>query len=115
MGSPRARHLDLRHHYIVEVVREGRLTPRYVKTTENRADVFTKALPAPAHRTFTDQITVPLDTHMAEDEDAPARFFRSDSISPSLSPYVVRARKRKGKSRRRQSNLPYLMITGVSN
>eukprot|EP00808_Paulinella_micropora_P018211 g29038.t1 len=38
----------------------GRLTPRYVKTTENRADVFTKALPAPAHRTFTDQITVPL-------------------------------------------------------
>eukprot|EP00808_Paulinella_micropora_P029245 g3866.t1 len=75
----------------------GRLTPRYVKTTENRADVFTKALPAPAHRTFTDQITVPLDAHMAEDEDAPARLFRSDSISPSLSPYVVRARKRKGK------------------
>eukprot|EP00808_Paulinella_micropora_P017863 g46457.t1 len=53
--------------------------------------------PQAAHRTFTDQITVPLDAHMAEDEDAPARLFRSDSISPSLSPYVVRARKRKWK------------------
>eukprot|EP00808_Paulinella_micropora_P002131 g19053.t1 len=75
----------------------GRLTPRYLKT-QNRADVFTKALPAPAHRIFNDQITVPLDAHMAEDEDAPARLFRSDWISPSLSPYVVRARKReKGK------------------
>eukprot|EP00808_Paulinella_micropora_P013579 g76918.t1 len=40
---------------------------------------------APAHRTFTDQITVPLEAHMAENEDAPARLFRSDSISPSLS------------------------------
>eukprot|EP00808_Paulinella_micropora_P021391 g82640.t1 len=106
MGSPRARHLDLRHHYIVEVVREGRLTPRYVNTTQNRADIFTKALPAPAHRTFIDQITVPLASCMADDEDAPARLFRSDALSPTLSQYVVRARKRKGKKSKQVESKP---------
>eukprot|EP00808_Paulinella_micropora_P012315 g76847.t1 len=68
MGSPRARHLELRHHYIVVTVREGRLTLCYVKTNENRADIFTKSLPAPAHRAFSDQLTVPLDDYLKPDE-----------------------------------------------
>eukprot|EP00808_Paulinella_micropora_P024502 g82152.t1 len=68
-----------------------------LKALADNIIIFTKALPAPAHRTFIDQITVPLASCMADDEDAPARLFRSDALSPTLSPYVVRARKRKGK------------------
>ena len=102
MGSPRARHLELRHHYIVEVVREGRLTPRYVETNKNKADVLTKALPTPAHRTYNDQLTVALDLHMADEEDAPPRLARPEALSPALSPYVVRTRTKKGKKSKRE-------------
>eukprot|EP00808_Paulinella_micropora_P017590 g28800.t1 len=59
-GSHRSRHLSLKHHYIVELERKGRITNRKIGTTENLADVFTKALPAPQYLKLVDQFTVRL-------------------------------------------------------
>eukprot|EP00808_Paulinella_micropora_P031859 g5129.t1 len=56
----RSRHLALKHHYIVELERNGRITSRKINSSDNLADVFTKALPAPQYLKLIDQFTVRL-------------------------------------------------------
>eukprot|EP00808_Paulinella_micropora_P014672 g47487.t1 len=53
-GSQRSRHLALKHHYIVELERNGRITSRKIKSSDNLADAFTKALPAPQYLKLID-------------------------------------------------------------
>ena len=43
----RTKHIDLRYHYIRELVKNGTLHLEYCPTEENLADAFTKALPRP--------------------------------------------------------------------
>jgi hypothetical protein len=43
--EPKAKHIDIIHHYIKDLVLDGRLKVVYVNTKDNLADPFTKALP----------------------------------------------------------------------
>ena len=41
----RVRHIDVRCHLIRQAVEEGLVKLKYIKTEDNVADIFTKALP----------------------------------------------------------------------
>ena len=41
----KSKHIHRRHLYIRELVAEGIIEPKYVKTGENTSDIFTKPLP----------------------------------------------------------------------
>ena len=41
----RMKHLDLRYYWLIDAVEDGRILPEFVPTTEQPADIFTKALP----------------------------------------------------------------------
>lgn len=43
----RTKHIDLRYHFIRDLVKNGTLRLQYCPTAENVADIFTKALPGP--------------------------------------------------------------------
>ena len=45
VSHSRTRHIDLRHHYVRELVESGWLRVAWVSTSEQMADVCTKALP----------------------------------------------------------------------
>lgn len=49
----RTKHIELRHHYIKEIIREGRIKLNYLNTNEMVADVLTKPLPGPKHQLFS--------------------------------------------------------------
>ena len=44
--EPRAKHIDVMHHFVRELVMSNRLQVQYVHTTLQLADIFTKPLPA---------------------------------------------------------------------
>jgi hypothetical protein len=48
----RTKHIDLRYHFIREAVDEGKITMKYIPTTDNVADIFTKALAKPKFKGF---------------------------------------------------------------
>ena len=48
----RTRHIDIQHHYVCEEVEAGRIEPIWILGQSNPADMLTKALPAPALRTY---------------------------------------------------------------
>jgi hypothetical protein len=41
----RTKHIDLHYHFVHEAVEKGKITVQYIPTSENVADIFTKALP----------------------------------------------------------------------
>ena len=41
---PRSKHIDIRYHFIRDVIQKGLLTVDYIPTTEQPADILTKAL-----------------------------------------------------------------------
>jgi len=45
----RTKHIDIRHHWIRDIVRDEVIAPVYVPTEENPADLFTKALGREKH------------------------------------------------------------------
>jgi hypothetical protein len=49
-GSDRAKHIDLRCHFVHEAVKSGILTLRVVNSSDNVADLLTKPLPEPAFK-----------------------------------------------------------------
>lgn len=53
VSFPLAKHIDVRHHFVREEVEKGKITLSYVKTSDQHADVFTKALPGPTHAFHT--------------------------------------------------------------
>jgi Reverse transcriptase (RNA-dependent DNA polymerase)/gag-polypeptide of LTR copia-type/GAG-pre-integrase domain len=50
----RTKHIDLRYHFIREAVDEGRIAMKYVPTSDNVADIFTKALAKPKFKEFVE-------------------------------------------------------------
>lgn len=40
------KHIDFRYHFIPDVVADGRVKIKKIRSTENVADAFTKSLPA---------------------------------------------------------------------
>ena len=44
VNHQRTKHIDIRFHFIRDVIRSGKIIVKYVGTNENIADVFTKAL-----------------------------------------------------------------------
>jgi hypothetical protein len=45
-----SKHIDIRYHFIREKIEDEFIVLDEVKSTENIADILTKALPEPAHR-----------------------------------------------------------------
>jgi len=52
--------LALKHHYIVELERSGRIMSRKIGSADNLADVFTKSLSASQFTRLVDQFMVRL-------------------------------------------------------
>ena len=45
----KVKHIDIRHHYIRDLLESGAIAIEYVPSTENLADLFTKPLPRDLH------------------------------------------------------------------
>ena len=43
----RTKHVDVKYHFVTETVERGAVKLRWVPTTQQQADIFTKALAAP--------------------------------------------------------------------
>jgi hypothetical protein len=54
----RSKHIDVKHHFIREKVEEGVINTHRVDTTDNLADVFTKALPKPMHEDLVQRLNL---------------------------------------------------------
>ena len=50
------KHIERRHFFIRELVEDGKIRVPFVKTADNLADFFTKALPPAQFRTMRDVI-----------------------------------------------------------
>ena len=48
--NSRVKHIDIRHHFVRECVENGDIVVRYIPSSENLADIFTKPLGKVAHR-----------------------------------------------------------------
>ena len=55
-SSARTKHLDVRFHFVRELVSSGTITVEHVPTAEQRADLFTKALVGPIFREHRDYL-----------------------------------------------------------
>lgn len=47
--NPRMKHIDVRHHYVRDALKNGIITLEYLQTSEMAADVLTKGLPRPKY------------------------------------------------------------------
>ena len=65
----KVKHVERRHFFIRETVEEGLLSVPYVKTVDNIADFFTKALPKETFFAMRDQI-MNCDAHSSEEQRA---------------------------------------------
>jgi len=52
----RTKHISIRHHFIREAVENEHIAVHYVPSSENVADVFTKALPRPKFEYFVERL-----------------------------------------------------------
>jgi hypothetical protein len=41
----RTKHIDLHYHFVCEAVEDGKIMMKYIPTSDNIVDIFTKALP----------------------------------------------------------------------
>jgi len=51
-NSKRAKHIDIKLHYIKDIVASGKINLDYVRSEDNLADIFTKPLPRPLFEKF---------------------------------------------------------------
>ena len=62
IGRRRTKHIDVRFHFVRELVEGKVVKVKYCPTTDMTADIFTKPLPAPQFCKFRDQLGVqPID------------------------------------------------------
>lgn len=54
----RTKHIDIRFHFIRDLVADGEIILKYCSTHDQLADVFTKSLPSEKHSKFTLQLGV---------------------------------------------------------
>lgn len=59
--SERTKHIDIKYHYIHDEVNKGRVRLKWIPTTQQLADILTKALASPQHSTLRDQLLVKTD------------------------------------------------------
>lgn len=52
----RTKHVDVKYHFVTETVERGAIKLRWVPTAQQQADIFTKALAAPAFHHFRKQL-----------------------------------------------------------
>jgi hypothetical protein len=52
----RTKHIDVRYHFITDVLERGDVQLKWVPTTEQQADIFTKALATPVFEQFRKQL-----------------------------------------------------------
>jgi len=52
------KHIDIRHHYIRELVRSGAVLLEQIPSAANVADLFTKPLPRDHHNRFLDELNI---------------------------------------------------------
>ena len=58
VSHSRAKHIDIRHHFIWERIEHGEVSLDYVSTKEMMADIFTKALPYKSFEKFQTNLGV---------------------------------------------------------
>lgn len=58
-GSPARRHIKVKHHWIREQVQDGEIEPKWVSTSQQIADIFTKPLPRIAFENLRSQLLHP--------------------------------------------------------
>ncbi|KAF8638163.1 hypothetical protein AX14_010216 [Amanita brunnescens Koide BX004] len=71
----RTKHIDIALHFIRDMVREGKMKIRYVRSEDNIADICTKGLPRPQHEKLTKKIGLNADPRgsVRNDGSAPER------------------------------------------
>ena len=52
----RTKHVDIKYHFVTETVERGDIQLKWIPTTEQQADIFTKALAAPVFENFRKQL-----------------------------------------------------------
>jgi hypothetical protein len=52
----RTKHVDVKYHFVTETVERGAVKLRWIPTTQQQADIFTKALAAPVYELLRKQI-----------------------------------------------------------
>ena len=52
----RTKHIDLQYHFVHEVVKDGKIVMKYIPTSDNITDIFTKALPKPKFTEFIQKL-----------------------------------------------------------
>ena len=53
----RTKHIDIRHHFIRDLINNKSIVLKYIRTTEQRADIFPKALPPQTFIKLRDMLT----------------------------------------------------------
>ncbi|KAL6420584.1 hypothetical protein ACFW04_014632 [Cataglyphis niger] len=56
----RTKHIDIKHHFVREALKDNLINLEYLCTEDMMADVFTKALPASKHLKCTESLIVPI-------------------------------------------------------
>jgi hypothetical protein len=52
----RTKHVDIKYHFVTETVERGDVVLKWIPTTEQQADIFTKALAAPVFTHLRQQL-----------------------------------------------------------
>jgi hypothetical protein len=52
----RTKHINLCYHFLCEAIEAGKIEMEYILTSENVADIFTKALPKPKFNDFVGRL-----------------------------------------------------------
>jgi hypothetical protein len=56
--SERTKHIDIKYHFVTDEVARGNVQLQWIPTTEQLADVLTKALGAPQHTALVEQLMI---------------------------------------------------------
>ncbi|THH05883.1 hypothetical protein EW146_g9781 [Bondarzewia mesenterica] len=58
VNHTRAKHIDVRYHFVRERVEAGDLEVEHVASADNLADLFTKGIPRDHHRELVDRLGI---------------------------------------------------------
>ena len=54
----KVKHIDIRHHYIRDLLKSGAITLEQVSSADNLADIFTKPLPRDHHHRLLEALNI---------------------------------------------------------
>jgi hypothetical protein len=81
--SARTKHIDIRHHYMRDLLGEKRMDVRFLKSGNNSSDICTKNTPRDIHETHTEKIKDGILDCWKEDvkTDASVKQFGNENIN----------------------------------